>query len=116
NSKNSSGYWDCVWEDQKITVRPITRLRSSDGTALMEAAVAGIGIMRAPDFIVREKLESGELVEVLGEVDWGTFPINILYPPNRHMPRRLRVFIDHLTGVQTPTDCKPTETVKRRTA
>ncbi|MEO0496738.1 MAG: LysR family transcriptional regulator [Pseudomonadota bacterium] len=104
NSKNSSGHWECTWEGQKITVRPVTRLRASDGTALMAAAVAGLGIMRAPDFIVREKLANGELVEVLGGVDWGTFPINILYPQNKHMPRRLRAFIDHLTGVVTPSN------------
>lgn len=103
NSKNSSGHWECNWQGQKINVRPVTRLRASDGTALMAAAVAGLGIQRAPDFIVREKLASGELVEVLGDADWGTFPINILFPPNRHMPRRLRVFIDHLTGVATAT-------------
>ncbi|MEO0635355.1 MAG: LysR family transcriptional regulator [Pseudomonadota bacterium] len=98
NSKNSSGHWECVWEGQKLSVRPVTRLRASDGTALMSAAVAGLGIMRAPDFIVREKLESGELVEVLGELDWGAFPISVIYPPNKHMPRRLRLFIDYLTG------------------
>lgn len=106
NSKNSSGHWECIWEGQKISVRPITRMRSSDGIALKAAAVAGLGVICGPSFIVQDKLETGELVEVLADVDWGTHPINILYPQNKHMPRRLRIFIDHLAGVTSPMDPK----------
>jgi DNA-binding transcriptional LysR family regulator len=49
-------------------------------------------------------------------VEWGAFPINILYPQNKHMPRRLRVFIDHLAGITTQTDAKCDETMKAKVA
>ncbi len=57
-------------------------------------AKAGGGIFQSYRFIVARELQSGELVEVLKAHAGRARPFNILYPQNRHMSSRVRVFVD----------------------
>ncbi len=57
-------------------------------------AKAGGGIFQSYRFIVARELESGELVEVLKANAGRARPFNILYPQNRHLSSRVRVFVD----------------------
>lgn len=63
---------------------------------LIYASVAGLGIAYLPDFAVREGIGSGALVSILDDyvVDGGQF--SILWPGNRYMAPKLRVFVDFL--------------------
>jgi len=56
----------------------------------------GAGLMQAYRFTVQEALDSGALVEVLAEYGGTSRPFVLIYPQARHMPLRLRVFIDYL--------------------
>lgn len=56
----------------------------------------GAGLMQAYRFTVQEALDSGELQEVLAEFGGTWRPFMLIYPHARHMPSRLRVFIDYL--------------------
>jgi DNA-binding transcriptional LysR family regulator len=60
-------------------------------------ARAGGGLLNTYRFIVEEDLQRGTLVEVLQPYAGRTRPFSLLYPQNRHMPLRVRVFIDYLT-------------------
>jgi DNA-binding transcriptional LysR family regulator len=60
------------------------------------AAVAGHGIAQLPDFMVREELKRGDLVPLLTEWSADTIPLYIVYPPNRHLSNKVRVFVDWL--------------------
>jgi DNA-binding transcriptional LysR family regulator len=64
--------------------------------ALMDVALAGLGIACLPDFMVRKAIERGELVSVLdGHVEHqGSF--RLLWPSNKHLAPKLRVFIDFM--------------------
>lgn len=52
--------------------------------------------MQAYRFTVADALASGELVEVLSAYGGTSRPFMLLYPQARHMPLRVRVFIDFL--------------------
>ncbi|MFF5865657.1 LysR family transcriptional regulator [Pseudomonas sp. NPDC012596] len=56
----------------------------------------GGGLMQAYRFSVQDALASGELVEVLAEYGGTSRPFTLIYPQSRHMPQRVRVFIDFL--------------------
>ncbi|MCP8632993.1 LysR family transcriptional regulator [Pseudomonas mosselii] len=58
----------------------------------------GGGLMQAYRFTVQEALDSGELVEVLAEHGGTSRPFMLVYPQARHMPLKVRVFIDFLVG------------------
>ncbi|MEM7359715.1 MAG: LysR family transcriptional regulator [Pseudomonadota bacterium] len=63
----------------------------------VQACLNGIGLAPLPIFCVAEFLDSGELIELLP--DYQTHPqrgIYALYPQNRHLSTRVRLFIDWL--------------------
>ncbi|CRI56873.1 LysR family transcriptional regulator [Pseudomonas sp. CCOS 191] len=58
----------------------------------------GGGLMQAYRFTVQDALESGELVEVLAVHGGTSRPFMLVYPQARHMPLKVRVFIDFLVA------------------
>jgi DNA-binding transcriptional LysR family regulator len=56
----------------------------------------GAGLFQTYRFIVERELEEGTLVEVLQEFGGRSRPFTLLYPHGRHVPLRLRAFIDFL--------------------
>lgn len=66
----------------------------NDSNAYLEAALVGLGILQAPTFMLQPHVDRGELVPVL--TDWCSdpMPLHVVYPPNRHLSTKLRVFVD----------------------
>lgn len=58
----------------------------------------GGGLMQAYRFTVQDALDNGELVEVLADYGGTSRPFMLIYPQARHMPLRVRVFIDFLVA------------------
>lgn len=81
-------------ETLRVPVRG--RLRSNYGAPLVDAALAGGGILQTATFAVAEELADGRLCEVLP--DWSLVPIGIyaVYPGREYRPRKVEVFIDFL--------------------
>lgn len=65
-------------------------------TALMDVAVAGLGIACLPDFMVRQAIERGDLEAVLDTYmdHQGTF--RLLWPSSKYLAPKLRAFIDFM--------------------
>ncbi|MHB2267650.1 LysR family transcriptional regulator [Aliihoeflea sp. PC F10.4] len=76
------------------TVTLPTRLVVSGTESLLAAALEGIGIIQVPRYSIRAHIERGALVEMLAQTPPSPTPIHVLYPPNRHLSLRVRVFID----------------------
>jgi DNA-binding transcriptional LysR family regulator len=68
----------------------------NDGTGYVAAGLAGMGVMQVPTFMAMAHIAAGRLVPVL--TDWCTKPkpLHIIYPPNRHLSNKVRVFVDWL--------------------
>lgn len=73
------------------------RLVANNGDALREAAIAGHGILCEPSFIVHGAVERGLLQPILTQFNWYDMAIYAVYPPTRHLSRRVRRFIDFLS-------------------
>ncbi|CAG1018145.1 HTH-type transcriptional regulator PgrR [Burkholderiaceae bacterium] len=56
----------------------------------------GAGVLQTYRFIVEDDLQRGVLKEVLPKFAGASRPFSLIYPGNRHMPLRVRVFIDFL--------------------
>lgn len=79
-----------------MTVRVRGSLTANNGDVLREAAVAGLGIILSPTFLIGPELRQGLLVPVLRDhwnADTGIYAI---YPPTRHLSPKVRAFIDFL--------------------
>jgi len=65
----------------------------------VQACQAGLGVALLPIFAIAESLASGDLVQLLP--NYQTHPergIYAVYPENRHVSTRVRLFIDHLVN------------------
>jgi DNA-binding transcriptional LysR family regulator len=78
------------------TVRVSGNLVSNSGETLRLATLAGVGIWLAAGFLVRDHLESGELVRLLPEYRPVEFSMNAIYPHRHHLSAKVRTFIDLL--------------------
>ena len=77
-------------------VRISGNLISNSGETLRRAALAGVGIWLAAGFLVRDDLETGELVRLLPEYRPIEFSMNAVYPHRHHLSAKVRTFIDLL--------------------
>jgi DNA-binding transcriptional LysR family regulator len=75
---------------------PITVTSSDTSSAL---AKAGFGLAQAPRVGYARDLASGALIEVLPNNRPTPTPVSVLYPSQRNVSRRLRVFINWLVEV-----------------
>lgn len=64
-------------------------------------ARAGAGLLQTYRFIVEDDLKSGALVELLTPFAGRSRPFSLIYPANRYMPLRVRVFIDYVLHALT---------------
>ena len=63
---------------------------------IRDAAIAGLGIVLQPTFICNQAIEEGLLEPVLMQYRWIDLELFAIYPNTRHLPNRIRVFIDYL--------------------
>ncbi len=77
-------------------VRVSGNLVSNSGETLKLAALAGVGVFLAAGFLVRDELESGQLVRLLPSTGRSSSPMNAIYPHRHHLSAKVRTFIDLL--------------------
>lgn len=70
-------------------------LRAPNGAALTAAAVAGLGLIYQPTFLVAQALRAGTLVALDLGAPCPVLPIHALRPPGRR-PAKTRAFVDFL--------------------
>jgi DNA-binding transcriptional LysR family regulator len=67
--------------------------------SLVAAGRLGLGLVQVPRYHIENDLEQGTLVPVLPDFPPTPTPVSLLYPPNRQLSPRVRVFIDWLVRV-----------------
>ncbi|MFS2153714.1 LysR family transcriptional regulator [Rhizobium sp. Rhizsp42] len=91
-------------DNEELEINPRYLVSVNDSRTFVTAATRGLGIAQLPRFMIRNELENGELIQVLPE--WNREPLGlyIVYPPNRHLSNKVRVFVDWM--VKLLTDAK----------
>ncbi len=75
---------------------PKTVLACDNIEAVLGATLRGLGLACLPDFLVREALAEGRLQGVLVRQVGASGQFKALWPTGRHLPARVRAFVDHL--------------------
>ncbi|NLY27798.1 MAG: LysR family transcriptional regulator [Alcaligenaceae bacterium] len=83
-------------ERQEVTLEPT--LISEHFPFLRKGILAGLGVGIVPDYVVQDKINSGEIVTTLDDYRLSIFGTHmyLLYLPTRHPTRALRTCIDFL--------------------
>lgn len=91
--------WVFRVEGEDVDWPPPTRLAVSDDVlGVVSLAEHGVGICQSYDFIVRERIERGRLVEVLPGLRGRSRPFSLIYAPHRRLSAASRALIDVLAS------------------
>lgn len=71
----------------------------SAAESLVAAARMGLGIIQVPRYHLRDSLDNGSLLPLLPQFPSTPMPVSLLYPRNRQLSPRVRVFIDWFSKV-----------------
>lgn len=101
--------------EELLQLRGRHMLSVDDGNAYLAAGVAGLGVLWLPQYMAQVPLARGELVPLFDDWQLEPIPLYVAFPPNRHVSRKLRVFIDwvvelvaqHAPAIQPPRQLVP---------
>jgi DNA-binding transcriptional LysR family regulator len=94
--------WEYVEDGKTRTIAMAGALTVNHVGSYQAACLAGLGIIQAPAPGLRELIATGTLVEILPDFRAPSMPVTILYPHRRHLPKRVRVFIDWIDAILKP--------------
>ncbi|MCE3264880.1 MAG: LysR family transcriptional regulator [Pseudoduganella sp.] len=95
SSKSGKIYnWDYTRDGERIEMTLPGHIALNDSNAYLQAGLAGLGIIMMTDVQLASHGRDGRLVQVLE--DWVTdpLPIHVVYPQNRHLSAKVRVFVE----------------------
>jgi len=78
------------------SVRVSGKFKASSNEALVEAALAGLGVATLCDWHVDEHVKRGRLTVLLKNYELTLYDINAVYPERRFVPQKVKRFIDYL--------------------
>lgn len=91
-------FWGHEWrfarggEIINVPIRAVVRTNAAE--TLRCAALAGVGLTAIPSWMIFEELSRGELVEVLADWPTAEYGIYAVYPSNRLMAKKVKLFAD----------------------
>nr|WP_324259839.1 LysR family transcriptional regulator [Cellvibrio fontiphilus] len=90
------GYWLLSDGGQRKDLQVRGNWQANSGPALLDAALKGLGLAQLPDYYVDEFLRDGRLQSVLDEYRFTDAGVWVVYPQQRHLAPKVRLFIDFL--------------------
>lgn len=93
----STYYWHLTGPDGEHSIKIQGPLCSNNGEVLRDAAVKGLGLTLLPAFIVGAELQQKTLLPVLEAYQAPEISIWILYPVNRHLSTKVKLFTEFLS-------------------
>ncbi|ATQ76944.1 MULTISPECIES: LysR family transcriptional regulator [Massilia] len=86
--------WDFARGDEVINIAAPACLAVNDSTAYMRAGMQGLGLVQMSSFMAESMVAAGTLEIVLADWTSTPLPINVVYPQNRHLSAKVRVFVE----------------------
>ncbi len=97
-STDQSGLKFLGQDDKEQIVHVEPHILANNGDFLKSLAESSHGITYLPTFIVWQSLVTKTLIPVLQEFKLPTMHAYVVYPPNRHLPLKVRSLIDFLVN------------------
>ncbi len=94
--------WYFLKAGKTVTVRVEGNLDCNDGELLHRWVSEGLGLGWRSTWEIQGQLQNGELVTVLDEFALPAYDIMAVYPQQKHLPAKVRFFIEHLKKVYRP--------------
>ena len=92
-------------DGKRIEIPPNPRVAVNDSGAHFSSLRAGLGLGQIISFIVSAAGAQKELVPVLQDWQPPPLPVHVLYPANRHLSTKVRVFVDWVAALFAQNEC-----------
>lgn len=79
-----------------IRFKPAPFHQISDGDAMIDACIAGAGLIQFPEALLRPHIQTGKLVPLLATCNPAPTELNVIWPRARHLLPGVRFIIDEL--------------------
>jgi LysR family transcriptional regulator for bpeEF and oprC len=90
---------------KRIEIAPSPRVAVNDSGAHFQSLRAGTGLGQLLSFMVSASNAQDELVPVLQDWQPEALPVHVLYPANRHLSTKVRVFVDWAAELYARSPC-----------
>jgi LysR family transcriptional regulator for bpeEF and oprC len=90
---------DFVVNGQATEIKVPSSIAINDAESYMTFGVDGYGLIQPPRFMALPYLRSGQLKEILPLWKPQPMPISAVYPHNRHLSSKVRVFVDWIAEI-----------------
>ena len=90
---------DFMVDGRNVLARPGSVISVNGAELYASAALAGLGLAQVPRYRVADELASGRLRVVLPDAPPAPMPVSVLYPQNRQVSARVRVFSQWLAEI-----------------
>jgi DNA-binding transcriptional LysR family regulator len=97
---------DFVVDGKVVEVSLPASISVTGADSYAACGAAGLGLIQVPRYRVADDLEAGRLIEILPETPPDLMPVSILYPQNRQLSARVRVFVDWISDLLGAIDFK----------
>ncbi|ONU57021.1 putative multidrug efflux transcriptional regulator CeoR [Burkholderia cenocepacia] len=91
--------WTFLIDGKEVEMKMEGIVSVNDADAYVTCGIEGFGLIQPPLFMVLPHLREGRLKEVLPGVKPLPMPISVVYPHSRHLPPKVRVFVDWVAEV-----------------
>ena len=98
------GGWHFRDGNRPLTVRVAGNLECNDTELLHRWTREGLGLSWRSTWEIQRELARGELVTVLDEFALPAYDIMAVYPQQRHVPAKVRFFVEHLKSIYAVRD------------
>jgi LysR family transcriptional regulator for bpeEF and oprC len=89
--------WDFSREGERLEVSLPGMIALNDSNAYVHAGLAGLGIINMTDYLLAKHLAAGSMVQVLPDWRVDSLPVHVVYPQNRHLSAKVRVFVEWIS-------------------
>lgn len=96
SSLQSQTIWEFIGNSETYRYVPKPNMQINNSITIKSVILAGGGIGYLPRVIVEDEIESGQIIEIKSLRDSQPLQLFVIRSPIKHLPKRIRVFIDYL--------------------
>ncbi len=95
NARSGKIYdWDFTRDGERVQVQLPGDIAVNDSNAYVAAGLAGLGIVQMTNFMFEPLIRQGRMQPVLSDWTSDPLPVHVVYPQNRHLSAKVRVFVE----------------------
>lgn len=98
SNDKSADTWSIKGPKKTESVKISGSLCADNGQILRDAALADLGIVILPTFIVGDDIIRGDLQQILPDYHFPEISIYAVFPSRRYLSAKVRTFVDFLSG------------------